>query len=97
KHTFIFDQYSGALSFDSEQPEKSHVRFVVETASVRRIDDWVKPNQIKDIEKAAKDLMAADRYGQMTFQSTAIHGEIIWPVRGPGCSDSWRRSNSVCP
>src|SRR5260370_12361936 len=72
KHTFVFDRYSGALSYDREQPERSAIRFVVETASVRCVDDWVKPNQIKDIENAAKNLMAAESYKQMMFQSTAI-------------------------
>src|SRR5260370_30471076 len=72
KHTFVFDRYSGALSFDREQPERSAIRFVVETGSVRCVDDWVKPNQIKDIENAAKNLMAAESYKQMMFQSTAI-------------------------
>src|SRR5258708_25892924 len=63
KHTFVFDRFSGALSFNHEQPERSTVQFVVESASVRCVDDWVKPNQIKDIEKAAiQDTMAAAQF-----------------------------------
>lgn len=50
KHTFVFDKFSGVLGFYPERPEKSTVSFVVESASARCIDNWVKPNQIKDIE-----------------------------------------------
>src|SRR5258708_6766870 len=63
KHTFVFDRFSGSLNFNHEQPERSTVEFVVESASVRCVDDWVKPNQIKDIEKAAiQDTMAAAQF-----------------------------------
>ena len=72
KHTFVFDRFSGVFSFDRDQPERSTVRFAVESGSVRCVDDWVKPNQIKDIEKAAADTMAAGTYPEITFQSTRI-------------------------
>ncbi|SRR5712692_5428299 len=72
KHTFIFDRFSGVFSFDRERPERSTVRFAVESGSVRCVDDWVKPNQVKDIEKAAADTMAVGAYPEITFQSTTI-------------------------
>jgi polyisoprenoid-binding protein YceI len=73
KHTFLFDRFSGVLSFDQAQPERSTVRFVVESASARCVDDWVKPSQIKDIEKAAiQEIMAAVTFPEITFQSTTI-------------------------
>ena len=53
KHTFLFDRFSGSLAFDRERPERSRIRFVVESASARCVDDWVKPDQLKDIERAA--------------------------------------------
>src|ERR1700746_3918527 len=53
KHTFIFDRFEGALSFDPARPKDSTVRFAVEARSARCVDDWVKPHQIKDIERAA--------------------------------------------
>jgi polyisoprenoid-binding protein YceI len=52
KHTFLFDRFSGSLAFDRERPERSSVRFVVESASARCVDDWVKPDQLKDIERS---------------------------------------------
>src|SRR5229473_2551638 len=71
KHTFVFDRFSGVLNFDHEQPERSTVRFVVESGSARCVDDWVKPNQIKDIERAAvQDIMAAAQFPKITFHST---------------------------
>jgi polyisoprenoid-binding protein YceI len=73
KHTFIFDRFTGDLRFDRKSPERSTVWFVVESGSARCIDDWVKPGQIKDIERAAvQDTMAAATYPEMTFESTAV-------------------------
>jgi polyisoprenoid-binding protein YceI len=73
KHTFIFDGFSGVLRFDDTSPERSTVQFVVESGSARCVDDWVKPSQIKDIERAAvQDTMAAATYPEISFESTAI-------------------------
>jgi len=72
KHTFVFDRFNGAVSYDREHAERSTVAFTVESGSARCIDDWVKPSQIKDIENAALSTMAAVTFPQMTFQSTAI-------------------------
>jgi polyisoprenoid-binding protein YceI len=72
KHTFVFDRFSGVLKLDNGQPGRSTVRFAVESASARCVDDWVKPNQIKDIEKAAMQEMAAAAFPEITFHSTAI-------------------------
>jgi len=74
KHTFIFDRYSGALSFDRKQPERSAVRFVIESGSARCVDDWVKPNQIKDIEKAAKDYRPSPERENSTGADTRTDG-----------------------
>src|SRR5271170_3514951 len=78
KHTFLFDRFSGLLVFDRERPERSSVRFVVESASARCTDDWVKPDQLKDIERAAvRETMAAAAYPEITFQSTTITRESL--------------------
>ena len=39
KHTFPFDRFSGLLVFDRERPERSSVRFVVESASAQCAGD----------------------------------------------------------
>jgi len=73
KHRFLFDRFSGLLVFDRERPERSSVRFVVESASARCVDDWVKPDQLKDSERAAvQETMAAAAYPEIIFQSTTI-------------------------
>jgi polyisoprenoid-binding protein YceI len=85
KHTFVFDRFSGALSFNHEQPESSTVRFVVESASARCVDDWVKSHQLKDIEKAAiQGTMAAAQFPEITFHSTTIKAKSSgqYEVRG---------------
>jgi len=70
---FVFDRFRGVLGFDAERTEQSTVSFAIESASARCVDDWVKPHQIKDIEKAAiMDTMDAAEYPEITFQSTAI-------------------------
>jgi polyisoprenoid-binding protein YceI len=85
KHTFVFDRFRGSLSFNQEQPERSTAQFVVESASARCTDDWVKPHQIKDIEKAAiQDTMAAAQFPEITFHSTTIQAKSSgqYEVRG---------------
>ena len=85
KHTFLFDRFSGSLAFDRERPERSSVRFVVESASARCVDDWVKPDQLKDIDRAAvRETMAAAAYPEILFQSTTITMESPdrYEVRG---------------
>jgi polyisoprenoid-binding protein YceI len=73
KHTFLFDRFSGLLVFDREHAERSSVRFVVESGSARCVDDWVKPEQLKDIERAAvQETMAAAAYPAIVFRSTTI-------------------------
>lgn len=84
KHTFLFDGYRGNLEFDANEPSRSSVRFTLGADSVRCVDDWVKPGQIPDIEKAARETMAAERYPEITFRSTEISaaGEGRYTVRG---------------
>jgi polyisoprenoid-binding protein YceI len=72
KHTFVFERYRGVLSVDHEHPERSTVQFVVESASPKCTDDWVKPQQIKDIERAALDTMAALMFPELSFRSSRI-------------------------
>jgi len=78
KHVFVFDRYGGELEFNSEQPQLSTVRFRIESASVRCLDDWVKPGQIADIEEAARETMAAGEHPEMTFESSTV------TVKSPG-------------
>lgn len=57
----------------------------MESASARCVDDWVKPDQLKDIERAAvRETMAAAAYPEILFQSTTITMESPdrYEVRG---------------
>ena len=72
KHTFVFDRYQGALRFNRSQAEASNIEFSIVAASARCVDDWVKPGQIPDIEKAAFTIMAVDIHPEIRFRSTAI-------------------------
>ena len=45
----------------------------MESASARCVDDWVKPDQLKDIESAAvRETMATAAFPEIIFQSTTI-------------------------
>jgi polyisoprenoid-binding protein YceI len=84
KHTFLFDRYHGALYFSRQQPATSSIEFAVVSASARCVDDWVKPGQIADIERAARETMGADVHAEIRFRSTTIQAvsENRFEVRG---------------
>ena len=72
------------------------MRLVVETASAKCIDDWAKPNQIKDIEKAAvQDTMAAAIFPEITFQSSAIRVNSSNEYEAQGLLTIRGRTNQV--
>lgn len=65
KHVFHFSRYRGEI-------RESSVVFTVESASLSCKDDWVKPSQIKDIEKAALDLLQPAKFPEIKFVSTRV-------------------------
>jgi polyisoprenoid-binding protein YceI len=65
KHVFHFSRYRGEV-------QDSSAVFTVEAASLSCKDDWVKPGQIKDIEKAALDILEPSKYPEIRFVSTRV-------------------------
>ncbi len=89
KHTFVFDRFRGSLSFNQEQPERSTAQFVVESASARCTDDWVKPHPM-----ARRNARSAP----LQSQSARIR---TWPsAKCASAALSWltddSRSNQAC-
>jgi len=73
KHVFVFERYGGEATIDDERPEDAKIRFVVEAASVVCTDTWVSEGDRKKILAAARnDVMAADKYPQLVFESTKV-------------------------
>jgi len=73
KHVFLFERYSGDIQYDGERPENSRVTFVVEAASMTCRDTWLKPDDRKKVlDYALNDMLAAQKYPQLTFTSNRI-------------------------
>ena len=73
KHQFLFERYSGELRYDAARPENSHVRIAIDSASAKLMDTWLSAKDHQKVhDYALKDMLAADRYPQMLFESTRI-------------------------
>ncbi len=73
KHVFVYERYHGELDYDPERPENSRVRLVIEAASAKCLDDWVKPKQLKDIQDyALNKAMQVRRFPELVFESERI-------------------------
>ncbi|SRR6266545_1972320 len=72
-HQFLFTKYRGDMRFDPEKPERSHVRLVIESVSAALQDQWPSvKDRVKIREYALKEMLAADRYPEIVFESDEI-------------------------
>lgn len=73
KHLFVFEQWSGTLQFPPGKPEEAVVNLSIQTNSIRCLDTWVSAKDLRKIEETAlKDMLAADRFLQITFRSDLV-------------------------
>ena len=73
KHTFEFERYSGAVSFDREAPQNSRVELSIEGASAVCKDTWVSQKDLAKIQKAAlEDMLDVAHHPRLTFTSTRV-------------------------
>jgi len=73
KHLFVFERYQGQLVYDEDKPENSRVEFNLESNSIVCKDDWVSAKDLKKIQQTAlRDMLAADRYATVSFQSNHV-------------------------
>ena len=73
KHLFLFARYRGTLEYDREHPERSQVRFAVESKSVTNQDTWAsEKDRQKVIQFTLTEMLAADRYPEIVFSSERI-------------------------
>lgn len=73
KHLFLFERYSGKLWYDAEKTESSRVELTIEAGSATLKDTWLSPKDFKKVQEyALKDMLAAERYPELSFVSTSI-------------------------
>ena len=73
KHLFTFSQYEGTLRVNRDRPEASTVSFSLHAATILCRDTWLSAKDLRKVQEyAVKDMLAADKYPQISFRSTAI-------------------------
>ena len=85
KHIFVFDRYQGTLQYDPNQPDASHVKLTIDARSASCKDTWLSAKDLHKVQQyALNDMLAADRYPDITFVSTEIRqaGAGQFEVRG---------------
>lgn len=74
KHVLFFQQYSGEVDYDCENPENSRVQLVFDATSVVCRDQWLKPEKRQSfLTFVQKEILAADDHEQITFSSNRIN------------------------
>jgi polyisoprenoid-binding protein YceI len=73
KHLFTFAQYQGTLLIDRDAPERSAIAITIDSRSISCHDTWLSAKDLRKVQDyALKDMLAADRYPRITFQSTRL-------------------------
>jgi polyisoprenoid-binding protein YceI len=72
-HSFLFPHYKPTLTYDAQAPERSQVRLSIETAPVQLTDTWLSAKDFQKVQDfARKDMLNAERYPSMTFDSLSV-------------------------
>jgi polyisoprenoid-binding protein YceI len=80
KHLFVFEQFSGALSYDQERPLDSVLDLTIDANSVVCRDQEAKPKQREDMTKFAREqALASSQHPEIKMRSIRF---IAKPLRG---------------
>jgi polyisoprenoid-binding protein YceI len=85
RHILFFDSYSGEIRYDEQDPERSDMRFVVESRSCACKDKWLTRKQReKVVSYTLRKMLAAVRFPEIEFTSTGITKQAShqYAVRG---------------
>jgi polyisoprenoid-binding protein YceI len=85
KHVFTFERYSGTMTFDPDDPANSSVSVAIESGSIACHDTWVSGKDLQKImQEATRNMLAADRFPAITFQSSTVEstGNGTYQVMG---------------
>ena len=79
-HTFVFDRYHGTIRYDPETLENVSVQLIIESDSIRCLDDWVSEKDRRKILKEAREsMLAVEKYPEIRFEASGLmlilHGE----------------------
>jgi polyisoprenoid-binding protein YceI len=72
-HLFTFSQYEGAVRFDRERPQTSTVTFFLQAGTILCRDTWLGAKDLRKVQEyAVKDMLAANKYPQVSFRSSGV-------------------------
>lgn len=72
-HIFTFPNYTGSLLYDAQKPEASQVSLTISARDIKLTDTWLSEKDFKSVQEyALKDMLAAEKYPDITFRSTAV-------------------------
>lgn len=84
-HVFTFPNYTGSLLYDPQKPEASQVSLTISARDIKLLDTWLSAKDFKSVEEyALKDMLAAEKYPDIAFSSTAVRAtdSAHFEVRG---------------
>ena len=84
-HVFTFPNYAGSLLYDPQKPETSQVSLTISAHNIQLLDTWLSAKDFKSVEEyALKDMLAAEKYPDIIFSSTAVRAadSAHFEVRG---------------
>lgn len=84
-HVFTFSTYGGSMSFDAQKPETSQASLTISARDIKLMDTWLSQKDFKSVQEyALNDMLAAERYPDITFTSTAVRATspMHFEVRG---------------
>jgi polyisoprenoid-binding protein YceI len=72
-HVFTFPNYTGSLLYDAMKPEASQAILTISARDIKLMDTWLSAKDFKSVQEyALKDMLAAEKYPDITFSSTAV-------------------------
>lgn len=84
-HVFTFPNYTGSLLYDPQKPEASQASLTISARDIKLLDTWLSAKDFKSVEEyALKDMLAAEKYPDIIFSSTAVRAtdSTHFEVRG---------------
>lgn len=84
-HVFTFPNYTGSLLYDPQKPEASQASLTISARDIKLLDTWLSAKDFKSVEEyALKDMLAAEKYPDIIFSSTAVRAtdSAHFEVRG---------------
>lgn len=71
-HVFVYEKYSGTLTYDPARPEQTQVDFRIEANSIVCQDTWIGDKDKRKVTEVALETMEASRYPYLQFRSTSV-------------------------